>query len=228
MVYEDLRIPITVKAVVAETSGYLSLYFVRPRDFVFNSGDWMDINLMSDQPPGGTTYSFASSPTESELRITFRSGASPFKKSLENLKPGDKLVVTEFGNDYAFQLKEHKASVLIAGGVGVTPFRSMIKQMVDEGSKNTVQLIYFNTSPSFLYKDEFDDWQQRLQSFQADFIATKDLKRKDRERLLNDLISDVDRQYYVSGPSGMVGSTVRLLETLSVDKRNIKIDDFGF
>jgi ferredoxin-NADP reductase len=227
MVHHDIRIPITVTRRTTETLGYLSVFFERPQGFSFMAGDWMDINLPNNQPEGGTTYSFASSPDEPELQITFREGVSPFKKVLGSLNPGDKMVITEYGNDYGFQLKEHRASVLIAGGVGVAPFRSMLKEMDEQASRNSVQLIYLNTTEDFLYKSELDKWQERLRGINVHYIATKAINRKERNKVLAQIITDPLQQFYVSGPSGMIESTTEFLQKIGVENKNIKLDDFG-
>lgn len=219
--------PLVVTKVQPETSGYRSLFFARPRGFSFEPGDWMDVNLPANQPPGGTTYSFASAPSEPELRITFRDGQSPFKQALQAAQPGDRFIIAEYGNDYGFQLNEHRTSTLIAGGVGVAPFRSMLAQMVAETRRNIVQLIYLNTSTEFLYRSEFDAWQQELPGLSVHYVATKALKRKDRERVLRELITEPRQQFYVSGPSGMVASTREALHKFGVVDSSIKVDDFG-
>lgn len=227
MIHFNANIPLKTKAVFQEIAGYLSAFFERPRDFTFEAGDWIELSLPEGHLPGGNVYSLASSPHESELRITFRKGASPFKKMLENLAPGDTLVIDKYGNDYGFRLKEHQTSVLIAGGVGVAPFRSMLKEMEEQYSKSSVQLVYLNTADDFLYREEFDEWRHELSGLNVDYIATKELRRKDREKLLSELFSGSKHQYYVSGPSGMVQNTLKLLEKLGADKKSIKIDDFG-
>lgn len=220
-------LPITAIRVVPEVPGYLSVYFVRPRGFTFEAGDWIELRHPLERLPGGKVYSLASSPLEPELRITFREGITPFKKLLAGLQPGDRLMLFQYGNDYGFRLSEHKASVLIAGGVGVTPFRSMISEVVDQGSSTAVQLVYLNTNENFLYQDEFESWQRQSPVLRINLVATKDLKRKDREKLLTNLIPAQEQRYYVSGPSGMVTSTLRFLDRLGVAKQDIRVDDFG-
>lgn len=187
----------------------------------------MELGVPGQLLSGGAVYSFSSSPGEPEIRMTFREGASPFKRALQSLKQGDKLVITKYGNDYGFRLKEHAASTLIAGGVGVAPFRSMLKEMIETSSKNQVQLICFNTTDNFLFAGEFTTWQQLLPGLEVHFITTKLLKRKDREKLIKALIPNMDQQFYVSGPSGMVTSTVELLRHFDAESKKIKIDDFG-
>lgn len=204
----------------------MSVVFERPRGFVYDAGDWMDIESPSVSLRGGKTYSFSSAPTERELVITFREGISPFKRALQAVRPGERLRMSQYGNYYDFRLRGHSSSLLVAGGVGVAPFRSMVKQMADEGSKGSVKLLYFNQAEDFLFRQEFDRWQSDLPGFAVDYVVTKDLKRKDREKLFKPYVASSSQSYYVAGPPGMVSGTMRVLESLGVGHDDIRIDSF--
>ncbi|HWZ66141.1 MAG TPA: FAD-dependent oxidoreductase [Patescibacteria group bacterium] len=227
MVHKNTSFIISVKTTRAETPGYLSVIFERPRNFKYEAGDWMDLELTSADLRGGKTYSFSSSPTDQDLMITFREGISPFKKALAALKAGDELRVVQYGNDYGFRLSDNRSSILIAGGVGIAPFRSMIKEMADRHDKNTVHLIYLHQTGVFIFQQELDEWSKILPNLKITYIVTKDLKRKDRERTLSNIISSHDQRFYIAGPEGMVADTQAFLIGTGVDKRNIKVDSFG-
>src|SRR3954470_11361322 len=144
MVTKNQHIILTVVGIEHEQPGYWSVYFNRPQDFTFEAGDWIDIQFDSRELGGGITYSISSSPTEDLIRITFREGVSEFKKALQSVKANDKLFITQYGNDYGFQLKTSQSSVLIAGGIGIAPFRSILKEMYDNNQNSDVTLIYLN------------------------------------------------------------------------------------
>jgi ferredoxin-NADP reductase len=116
---------------------------------------------------------------------------------------------------------------LIAGGVGVAPFRSMLKEMLDERYKNEVQLVYLNQTEEFLFKRELEEWQMKLPSLTIDYIVTGELKRKHREKVMKSLITDTNRRYYIAGPPGMVTNTTQFITEIGVQERYIKIDSFG-
>lgn len=207
--------------------GVYSVYFQRPAHFAFEAGDWIDIQFDGRVLKGGITYSLSSSPTEDELRITFREGVSEFKRALQSAVPGDVLFVSQYGNDYDFQLKQHKSSVLIAGGVGIAPFRSMIKQMYDTGDKNNVALIYLNQTDTFLFRDELEVWRNMLPNLTITYITTKDVSRKKREKQILSLINNLHQTFYISGPPAMIETNEHLLLDAGVPIRNIRIDSFG-
>lgn len=227
MVHKDQNIELVVKDLKQETPYYWSLIFHRPHGFQFEAGDWIDIEFPGQELAGGKTYSLSASPTEADMMVTFREGLSPLKRTIVGSKSGDKLRITQYGNDYGFQLRQNKSSTLIAGGVGIAPFRSMLKEMLEQGGKNTVRLIYLNQNEHFLFKEELDTWARTLPNLTIHYVVTKELSRKKREKLITSLITDTNQQFYISGPPGMVTSNVSLLGALGVTTRNIKTDVFG-
>ena len=226
-VTKNQHIELTVTRTRQEQPLYWSVYFKRPENFIFEAGDWIDIGFEGRTLRGGITYSISSSPLESDLRITFREGISEFKRALQSVKPGDRLFISQYGNDYGFQLKENRSSVLIAGGVGIAPFRSMLQEMHENRDKNDVLLIYLNQSDQFLFKTELETWSGSLPNLVISYIVTKDINRKKREKLILSLIKNQNQNFYISGPTGMVESNEHLLIDSGVQVRNIRIDSFG-
>lgn len=228
MVHKNIKIPLTVLRVAALNESCLSVFFARPAGFTYEPGDWMDLNFPDGNPRGGITYSFSSSPTEDALTITFRRGISPFKQRLEALQPGDELFISQYGNDYGFHLHEHRSSVLIAGGIGIAPFRSMLKEMSDTRSTNRVQLIYLNKGNAYVFAEELDAWRQQLPNIAIHYIDTTELNRKKREKLLTNTIDRHSHHYFIAGPEGMVEAAEHLLiDDMGIAIKDIRIDSFG-
>lgn len=227
MVIKDQHIELVAKRIETDQPGIFSIYFSRPENFVFEAGDWIDIHFEGRQLSGGITYSISSSPTESDIRITFREGISEFKKALQSIRSGERLYISQYGNDYGFQLKKNQSSVLIAGGVGIAPFRSMLKEVYDNNDKNEVSLIYLNQNNNFLFKTELDMWAKSLPNLSISYITTKEINRKKREKMVISLIKNVNQNFYISGPPNMVESNEHLLMDYGVQIRNIRIDSFG-
>jgi ferredoxin-NADP reductase len=227
MVTKDQHIPLIAKELRNEVLDYWTVVFQRPIGFTFEAGDWIDIAFPNQTLKGGKTYSLSSSPLEADIAITFRQGVSEYKRALQSIRAGDELYITQYGNDYDFQLNKNRSSVLIAGGVGIAPFRSMIKEMADTHATNEVSLIYLNQNDSFLFKDELESWASRLPNFSITYINTKDINRKKREKLVMALVKDTSQNFYISGPPSMVEANEHLLIDMGVPVRNIRIDSFG-
>lgn len=227
MVTKNQHIIFVVKKIERDVLDYWTVTFYRPAKFVFYAGDWVDLEFHNGPLKGGKTYSLSSSPTEADINITFREGLSEIKRSLLNLQPNDELYISQYGNDYDFQLNSNRSSVLIAGGVGIAPFRSMLKEMADNNDQNDVTLIYLNQNENFLFKSELDQWSMQLPNVSITYINTKDINRKKREKLILSLIDDVSQNFYISGPPAMVEANEHLLIDAGVQVRNIRIDSFG-
>lgn len=227
MITSNQRIKLIVKSLRLEVLDCQSIIFQRPPGFIFEAGDWIDLEFKQGPLKGGKTYSISSSPTETDIVITFREGLSELKHTLQSVKPGDGIYISQYGNDYDFRLNQNRASVLIAGGIGIAPFRSMLKEMLDNHSKNDVSLIYLNQNKTFLFKDEINEWSALIPNLAVTYIETKDINRKKREKLIQSFIKDVSQNFYISGPPGMVESNEHLLIDMGVQVRNIRIDSFG-
>lgn len=228
MVTKNVKIIVKVERTVLIDDTVMSVFFERPIKFEFEPGDWVDLNFLDDNPRGGITYSLSSSPTEELLSITFKIGISPFKKRLQSLTKGDEMYISQYGNDYNFQLKEHRSSVLIAGGIGIAPFRSMLKEMSDTNNRNDVQLLYLNKGPSYIFAGELNQWQDQLSNITVSYINTAQLNRKKRQKLLMGLIDKHAHHYFIAGPEGMVEAVEHLLiDQMAISPKDIRIDSFG-
>jgi ferredoxin-NADP reductase len=226
MPHQNVDIPLVVAERRHENADHLTLVFERPARFDFQAGDWADLAFAGQDLSGGKTYSFSSSPGEPDLAITFKVGQSPFKRALQELSPGDQLRMTAYGNDYDFSLRQHRSSVLIAAGVGVAPFRSMIAEMAEAGSSEEAHLIYLNRTDEFLFKDELDAWAKQLPGVRIDYVVTAGMKSKERRRILADSVSEAVHYYYIAGPPAMIEATEAVLMEAGADHDDIRIDSF--
>ena len=226
-VTKNQHIKLIAKKAERDQPGFWSVYFHRPQNFHFEAGDWIDIQFEDRILKGGITYSISSSPHEDDIRISFREGISELKTALQLIKGGEQLYISQYGNDYNFQLKKNQASTLIAGGVGIAPFRSMLKEMYDNHDTNSVHLIYLHQNKDFLFKEELESWARSLPNLTISYIITKEINRKKREKLLLSLTTNLHQNFYISGPESMVESNEHLLIDAGVQIRDIRIDSFG-
>ena len=227
MIHKNTNISITVKENRVEATNCRSIIFDRPRNFTYEPGDWIDLEFKNLHLNGGKTYSLSSSPTEPDLMITLKDGISEVKKELARLKLGDKLKITQYGNGNKFILNPNKPSTLIAGGVGIAPFRSMLQEMVDLDNKNSVNLVYFNKTSEFLFLSEIKQYEKLLDGLKVIYIPTSELKKKDKAKALHAAIKTIDQSFYIAGPESMVETTEHLLLDSGVALTDIKIDIFG-
>lgn len=227
---DDLNIVLRIKELRHETSECLSIVFEKPPGLTFEAGDWMDIRFPVPQFPVGKTYSFASAPTEPDLMITFRKGMSPFKKALEHVQPGETMLITQYGSN-GFLLDRRSPAVFLAGGIGIAPFRSMIKELVDSQQVLDMILLFSNHRNDFPFRRELEMWQNVYPSFKTVFVATSEEERLTSKRIQRYLENNgIERlttpRYYIAGSPQMVQSCEHHLFDLGIEQNRMKMDSF--
>lgn len=214
-----------VKEKKIETKDVFSLVFEKPKNFSFYPGQYLDYELPIDDPDGNTrAFTVSASPTEDFLMLSTRYGYTPFKKALANLKAGDKIKTSHPVG--TFTLDESSPAVFIAGGVGITPFRAMIKYAYDQKLKTPITLIYSNYNDNFLFKKTLEGWKQELPNLTIIYHNSSQDGRLTIENILKSKIFNLKSIYYLAGPPKMVDSFEKMLLELGVDKTNIRYDQF--
>lgn len=203
-----------------------NFYFEKPTGFNYSAGQYIKIKLHTEHPDnrGVTRYfTLSSSPTEEYLAITTRIIKSTFKMTLNNLEKGQKVEARGVWGDFVLDEKDKRRRVFIAGGIGLTPFRSMLKYCLD--IKLDIPIIMINS-----YKTEKDaQLAQILEPFQKE-LPSFNLKII-HERITTDLLQkELDLKpsniYYIAGPEKMVSTLESSLRKVGTSDDNIKIDDF--
>jgi len=210
----------------------------------FKPGQYLEWTLGHDKVDsrGNRRYfTIASSPTEKNLLlgVKFYPEPSTFKKTLASLKVGDTIIASQLSGDFVMPRNTSKKLVFIAGGIGITPFRSMIKYLIDTKQNRDIVLIYANkTEADIAYKEILDLGSQ---SFNLKVVyLISELKDKTTKwngrmgycdaKLISEEIKDYkERYFYISGPHVMVSSIESVLGQLDVPNSHIKTDFFpGF
>lgn len=211
--------------------------FSKPKNFSFTPGQYMEWTLPHANPDSRGTrryFSLASSPEENELSIAVRlyEPASSFKKALRNLKGHEQIIATELSGDFTLPKDKKKKIVFIAGGIGVVPFRSMIKHLVEKREHRDIVLFYANkTADDIAFYDDFD---------MAKNVGVKTAYVVDNppegwpgesghidEKMIIKYVPDFrERIFYISGPPKMVDVFRNTLRTIGVKGGNIRTDYF--
>lgn len=219
-----------------------SEYLQQQQDHLLNykAGQYAIVDLGTKEDPEGPVRSFtlSSSPTEEGfIMISTRIRDTPFKKKLAGLDVGSSVNVIAPLGKFTLHEDHLKPAVLLSGGIGVTPFRSMIKYAID--TKIPLKITMFDANrnkENILFKDEFDKWAKlnenvqivyTLSDTQADWNGEQGHINKKMiiKYLTNDeLDSSI---FYICGPPGMLKAMEKLLqEDLTIPKQRIRTEQF--
>ncbi|WP_082232823.1 FAD-dependent oxidoreductase [Halobacillus massiliensis] len=171
-------------------------------------------------------FTVASSPTEGVVKITTKVSdeqPSEFKKALLELEEG--MTITMSGPVGSFYIKKNSPTLLMAGGIGITPFRAMVKQLVYEWHTDNqpVEILYLDSQNTHLFKEEFDHIGREIPIVIHYLDSRNDLYQKVDQFIAT---HKNNAQYFISGSKSMVESISTHLKKKDVSKQNINKDTF--
>lgn len=172
-------------------------------------------------------FTISSSPTEKDIKLVFKTFAksSSFKNALTDFETGDKIIATNIAGDFTPDKTQDKF-VFIAGGIGITPFRSIIKYYLDKNIKKNIHLLYVCTNKNdFAFKKLFQKAREQIGLKTQYFVSCEN--QKITTNTIESIQNYQSYTYFISGPDAMVKHYKKLLKSLGI--KNIKTDYFpGF
>ena len=214
----------------------------------YRAGQYSIVDLGTREDPKGPIRSFtiASSPTEKDsIMITTRIRDTPFKQKLSRLDAGTVVKITAPAGDFTISEDYSKPLVFLSGGIGVTPFRSMIKYATDKQLPVKITMFDSNRNQAnILYKDEFDIWAKLNKNLKIIYTITEEEPENlppttsewkdekgwiDKAMLTRHLSKDElnDSIFYICGPPAMLNAMQKLLsEQIGTSDDKIRIEEF--
>lgn len=234
----------TIKLIGREAvaEGTMAFHFSRPAGFEFRAGQAIDLALIdpptTDAEGDVRTFTLASAPYEESLTIATRLRDTAFKRVLRDAPDGLAVKMDGPSGDFNLHKNTAKPAVFLAGGIGITPFRSIVLQAVKDGTKRSIDLFYANRRPQdAAFLDELEAAAKRETGFR--FIPTMskpetsslrwagetgpigvELLRRHRRELQGPI-------YYIAGPPGMVAEMRKILVAAAVDEDDIRTEEFS-
>lgn len=242
------KLVLTLKEKIQLSRDVMEFVFQPSRALAFAPGQYMEWTLAHEHPDSRSVrryFTIASSPTDPDLRlgVKFYAPASTFKKTLWSMQLGETIVASQLSGDFTLPRDPHKRLVFIAGGIGITPFRSMLQYLLDTHSTSSGQandrrdivVLYANKTPADAVYHELLERARRelgakiVYAFSESGAERSGVKMIDREVVMREVPDFAERTFYISGPQGMVTSFKDMLTGMGVGRTRIKTDYFpGF
>ena len=237
--------PITTSKLLSRNEvaeGTMAFHFERPSHWAFKAGQYLDMTLLdppeTDSEGNVRSFSIASGPHEETLMVATRMRDTAFKRVLKTMPLGTAVKIEGPSGDLILQNDFARTDVFLAGGIGITPFRSMVCLATEERLRHRIFLFYSNRRPedaSFLA--ELQSLEKNNQKYQL--IATMTEMEKshrtwngetgfiNQEMLGRYLKGAASPIYYIAGPPAMVKGLHDMLNKAGTNDDDIRVEEFG-
>lgn len=225
---------ITLHFVLRETiaAGCQELFFETEESFTWTPGQWLLYDIKHPQiDERGTTRKFTISTTPSEemigLACRFYEDGSSFKRELLRLHPGDTVEAEGPFGEFILP-SDIPGAVLVAGGIGIVPYKPMLKSWIAKGAKSFIHLIYANRSDDFPYKELLDSLSDQHTNLKIDYVNTSGAGFLDAHKIMELAGDDLYKQglVYIAGPKPMTKDLTKQFEKSYANIR-VKKDSFS-
>lgn len=220
----------------------LALQFEKPLGFEFSAGQAIDVTLQNPRETdaeGDTRYfSITSAPHEGFLMVATRLRSSAFKRQLPELPLGAEVKISAPSGSLRLHNNTARAAVFLAGGIGITPVRSILLRAAHDRLAHRIFVFYSNRRPEdAAFLDELTGLQKENPNYTLIATMTGMAKsarkwngetgRISAEMLKRHLENAPSPIYYVIGPPGMVNGARAMLNQTGVNDDDIRAEDFG-
>eukprot|EP01037_Dinobryon_pediforme_P015521 gene15521-15668_t len=236
------RAKLTLLAIEKMAEGCYDYVFQPDRSLAYEAGQYMDWTMNVDNVDdrgNRRPFTIASAPSEGQIRlgVKFYPNPSSFKRSLAKLKPGDAIYASHVAGEFTLPANPHEKLAFIAGGIGITPFRSMVQDLLDRREQRNIVLLYGNNKiDEIAYFNLFGTAEQQIGLRTIYAVAQENVEGRntyhgfiDEDLILREIPDYKERIFYISGPRNMVIRFQKALKDINVPASSIKVDFFpGF
>lgn len=221
--------------------GTMAFDFAKPANFTFEPGQFVDITLLNptetDSEGDTRHFSIASAPFEDTLMVATRMRDTAFKRVLATLPLGTDVKIEGPFGDLRLHNNTARPAVVVSGGIGITPFRSILMQAAKDRRSQRIFFFYANRRPEdAAFLDDMRRLKRENPSFtfvpamtqmEASHVEWRGERGRIDQRMLARYLKDVSSAiYYVTGPPDMVRGMRALLKAWGVDADDIRTEEF--
>ena len=213
-----------------ETGDVFSFIFKPLKTISWQAGQYALYKLPHSHPDdrGDTRiFTISSPPYQKNIMLTtrffFHEGSS-FKKALFSKEIGEQIEVLRIQGHFTIEEPAVKL-IFIAGGIGITPFHSILLEMEKKKNMKDVILVYSNKSKeSVIFKNTLNRLEKTLQGINIQYIYSP--QRCDKDYIKKSILDYQERIFYISGPIRLVKAVEDSLSQLNIGREQIRKDYF--
>ncbi len=215
--------------------------------FPFTAGQFIKLTIPNVNDPRGDSrfFSITSAPSEQEyLMVATTISESPFKQAFAALRTGDTVLVSGPYGKFVLTNEEDRIHVFISGGVGITPFHSILKDALDRKLPHHIILFYSNHTPAdIVFKDDLEKFAKENPNLTIVHTITQPEDNNEAmkqfnnrvywetgridEAIIRKYVNDLSNAiFYICGPPSMVEALTAVVKGMGISEENIKLERF--
>ena len=216
--------------------------FEKPSSWTFKAGQFLEMILLdpseTDAEGNARTFSIASAPHEDTLMVATRMRDTAFKRVLQKMPLGSAVKLEGPSGGLTLHNDVKRTAVFLAGGIGITPFRSMVFRAAKEKLPHRIFLFYSNRRPEDApFLDELQALENENPNYRLIASMTEmakshrpwhgesgQIRQVVLSRYLKDAVSPI---YYIAGPPEMVKGLHAMIHEAGVDDDDIRAEEFA-
>lgn len=223
-----------VNEIITRADNVASFRFTRPEALTYNPGQYMIVTIQASGKQLTHVFSFSSSPTEKDfLEFTKKFTASEYSIALKALKLGDSVKIDAPHGSFTFT-GEYKKILLIAGGIGITPFRSICRYCTDLQIKSDIVLLYGCRSENDIaFGAELEEMQQQNSNLKVTVILSEASNKwtgkvgfVNANFIQKEVADYKERVFFACGPPAMIKAITDVVAELGLPQTQLKLESF--
>jgi ferredoxin-NADP reductase len=222
--------------------GTMAFHFEKPAGWAFKPGQYIDMTLLdppeSDSEGNIRNFSIASAPQEDTLMVATRMRDTAFKRVLKTMPLETQVKVEGPLGSFTLHSNASRPAVCLSGGIGITPFRSILVNAARTGLENRIVLFYSNRRPEdSAFLQELQEIGDENKNYQIIGVMTE-MEKSTRpwngeiglidKAMLGRFVPDIAAPiYYTAGPPAMVAAMKKTLANAGVNEDDVRSEDFA-
>lgn len=230
-----MKFETALKEVITRTADTSSFRFPRPLGFDFKPGQYMMVTVKSGDKEMTHTFSLSSSPTERDfIEFTKKLTTSEYSTRLKMMRSGDWARIDGPYGKFTFE-GEHEKVLFLAGGIGITPFFSIIKYCTD--TQLTTSMVLFHgcrNEKEIAFKKELENTQLKNSKLRIIYVLSEPSPNWTGKvgfitaEMIKQEVQDFrDHVFYACGPPAMVIAMQKVISALGLPLMQLKLESFA-
>ncbi|MBA3550910.1 ferric reductase-like transmembrane domain-containing protein [Patescibacteria group bacterium] len=228
-IYLTFKHQFYIDRIVTETDSVTSFYIKGKHinKYFFQPGQYMHIIFLAKKMWYSHPFSFSTAPNSDSLRVSIKSSGD-FTSTIHKVPVGTHVIIDGPFGIFTEKTAKYDAYLFIAGGIGITPIRSLIESLSAK-NKDMILLYGNRTEKDIAFRSELENMNVKIHHVLSETNDPKfETGYMDNERIVRLAPDFMKREIFVCGPPVMMNAVVKLLKEMGVPKSQLHYEVFSY